>query len=47
MIRIHVFKEPDGWRAAIETDDRLKVLPELFDDEVEARLYAASLYSSS
>lgn len=43
MIRIHVFKEPDGWRAAIERDNHLSVLPDFFDDEVEAKLYAASV----
>jgi hypothetical protein len=43
MIKIQVFKEPDGWRAAIEKDNQISVLPEIFDNEVEAKLYAASV----
>jgi cupin superfamily acireductone dioxygenase involved in methionine salvage len=43
MIRIQVFKEPDGWRAAIEKDSQVSVLPEIFEDEAEAKLYAASV----
>jgi hypothetical protein len=43
MIKIQVFKEPDGWRAAIKTDNGVRVLLEFFEDETEAKLYAASV----
>jgi hypothetical protein len=43
MIKIQVFKEPDGWRAAIKTDSGVRVLLEFFEDEIEAKLYAASV----
>jgi hypothetical protein len=43
VIKIQVFKEPDGWRAAIKTDNGVRVLLEFFEDEIEAKLYAASV----
>ncbi len=43
MIEVKTVKEPDGWRVAISDGLHLVVLDEIFDDEAEAVLSAASL----
>ncbi len=36
MSRVHLFKESDGWRAAIEKDGHTVVVNGFFEDEIEA-----------
>ena len=43
MIEVKTVKEPDGWRVAISDGVHLVVLEDIFEDETEARLSAASL----
>ncbi len=41
--RIHVLKVPEGWRVAIEDNQKTEVLENTYDDEQEAIIAAASL----
>jgi hypothetical protein len=43
MIEVRTVKEPDGWRVAITDGRQMVVLEDVFDDEVAARLSAATL----
>ena len=43
MIEVKTVKEPDGWRVAITDGNQTVVLDDLFEDEAEARINAATL----
>jgi hypothetical protein len=43
MIEVRTVREPDGWRVAITDGSQTVVLDDLFEDEVEARINAATL----
>lgn len=36
MSKINLFKEPDGWRATIETAGRTVVVDGFFENDIEA-----------
>jgi hypothetical protein len=43
MIEVKTIKEPDGWRVAIVDGKQTVVLSELYDDEADARMGAATM----
>lgn len=43
MAKIHVRKEPDGWRAYIENGHNVVVVDGFFEDEIEAADAALSI----
>jgi hypothetical protein len=43
MIEVKTVKEPDGWRVAIVDGKQTVVLGELYDDEADARMGAATM----
>jgi hypothetical protein len=43
MIEVRTVKEPDGWRVAITDGRQTVVLEDIFEDELQARLSAASI----
>jgi hypothetical protein len=43
MIEVKTVKEPDGWRVAIVDGKQTVVLDELYDDEADARMGAATM----